>query len=163
MTGFWYRTSSLDRVSIGNAGAKYLKRGYYPRKYAGYWNWLRNSGHCRLGIQKVRGVDIETEAVLQVEQNIGLNGLSGRIKAMIGQPCLLRKPAPFVISNMLLNELLDVHHDLVRLTSPGDTLICSGLLGKQADELSSSVMQLGFENCLTLELENWRAVQFKSV
>jgi len=62
---------------------------------------------------------------------------------------------------MLLRELLDVRLDLARLTSPGGTLICSGLLGEQADELSIAATQLGFEYCSNLETENWRAVQFK--
>ena len=116
---------------------------------------------CRLGIQKVVGVDIETEAVAEVERNSELNGLSGRVKAVVGQPSSLKKSAPLVISNMLLRELLDVRLDLARLTSPGGTLICSGLLGEQADELSIAATQLGFEYCSNLESENWRAVQFK--
>ena len=116
---------------------------------------------CRLGIQKVVGVDIETEAVAEVERNSELNGLSGRVKAVVGQPSSLKKSAPLVISNMLLRELLDVRLDLARLTSPGGTLICSGLLGEQADELSIAATQLGFEYCSNLETENWRAVQFK--
>ena len=116
---------------------------------------------CRLGIQKVEGVDIETEAVSEVERNSKLNGLSARVKSVVGQPSSLKKSAPLVISNMLLRELLDIRLDLVRLTSPGGTLICSGLLGEQVDELNIAVKQLGFEYCSTLESENWRAVQFK--
>jgi ribosomal protein L11 methyltransferase len=116
---------------------------------------------CRLGIQKVEGVDIETEAVSEVERNSKLNGLSARVKSVVGQPSSLKKSAPLVISNMLLRELLDVRLDLVRLTSPGGALICSGLLGEQVDELNIAVKQLGFEYCSTLESENWRAVQFK--
>jgi ribosomal protein L11 methyltransferase len=116
---------------------------------------------CRLGIQKVEGVDIETEAVSEVARNSKLNGLSARVKSVVGQPSSLKKSAPLVISNMLLRELLDVRLDLVRLTSPGGALICSGLLGEQVDELNIAVKQLGFEYCSTLESENWRAVQFK--
>jgi ribosomal protein L11 methyltransferase len=116
---------------------------------------------CRLGIQKVEGVDIETEAVSEVARNSKLNGLSARVKSVVGQPSSLKKSAPLVISNMLLRELLDIRLDLVRLTSPGGALICSGLLGEQVDELNIAVKQLGFEYCSTLESENWRAVQFK--
>jgi ribosomal protein L11 methyltransferase len=116
---------------------------------------------CRLGIQKVEGVDIETEAVSEVARNSKLNGLSARVKSVVGQPSSLKKSAPLVISNMLLRDLLDIRLDLVRLTSPGGTLICSGLLGEQADELSIAVTQLGFEYCSTLESENWSAIQFK--
>ena len=118
---------------------------------------------CRLGIQKVRGVDIETGAVSEVERNSRLNGFYGRIKAMIGTPSFLKKSAPLVISNMLMHELLAVRHDLVRLTSSGGTLICSGLLMKQLDELSSTFTQLGFECCSTLVRGNWGAVQFKRI
>jgi ribosomal protein L11 methylase PrmA len=109
----------------------------------------------------VEGVDIETEAVSEVARNSKLNGLSARVKSVVGQPSSLKKSAPLVISNMLLRELLDVRLDLVRLTSPGGALICSGLLGEQVDELNIAVKQLGFEYCSTLESENWRAVQFK--
>ena len=116
---------------------------------------------CRLGIQKVKGVDIDIEAVAEVERNSKLNGLSARIEAVVGQPSSLKKSFPLVITNMLMLELLDIRLDLMRLTSPGGTLICSGLLGEQADELSIAVLQLGFEYCSTLDSENWSAVQFR--
>ena len=80
---------------------------------------------CRHGIKKVPGLDIEVETVAEVERNCELNGLSGRIIGHVGQPSFLKKPAPLVISNMLLSELLDIRLDLIRLTSPGGTLICS--------------------------------------
>ena len=39
---------------------------------------------CRLGIKKVTGLDIEAEAVAEVERNCELNGLSGRIIGDVG-------------------------------------------------------------------------------
>ena len=90
---------------------------------------------CRLGVKKVTSLDIEAEAVAKVERNCELNGLSGRIIGHVGQPSFfLKKSAPLVISNMLLSELLDILLDLIRLSSPGGTLICSGLFGKQEEE-----------------------------
>jgi len=116
---------------------------------------------CRLGIQKVIGVDIETEAITEVDRNSRLNGFCGRIEAIVGHPSFLKKTAPLVIINMLLNELLSVRHDLIRLTSSGGTLICSGILLKQLDELNSSLTRLGFECCSSLERGNWSSVRFK--
>ena len=46
---------------------------------------------CRLGIKKVTGLDIEAEAVVEVERNCELNGLSGRIIGHVGQPYYLKK------------------------------------------------------------------------
>ena len=45
---------------------------------------------------------------------------------------------------MLLSELLDIRLDLIRLTSPGGTLICSGLFGKQEEELRNSLTEISF-------------------
>ena len=45
---------------------------------------------------------------------------------------------------MLLSELLDIRLDLIRLISPGGTLICSGLVGKQEEELRNSLTEMGF-------------------
>ena len=78
-----------------------------------------------LGLYKVTGVDIETEAVTEVEQNCELNGLSRMVNGHVGQPSLLKKPTPLVVSKMLLSELLGIRLDLIRLTSPEGTLICS--------------------------------------
>ena len=116
---------------------------------------------CRLGITKVSGVDIEKEAVAEVVRNAELNGLSGKITALSGQPSLLKNSVSLVISNMLLSELLSVRLDLVRLTSPDGTLICSGLLANQVDEMCDSLSRLGFVFCSTLERENWCAIKFK--
>ena len=99
---------------------------------------------CRLGVKKVTGLDIEAEAIAKVERNCELNGLLGRIIGHVGQPSFLKKPAPLVISNMLLSELLDIRLDLIRLTSPGGTLICSVLFGKQEEELRNSLTEMGF-------------------
>ena len=116
---------------------------------------------CRLGLKKVTGVDIETEAVVEVDRNCELNSLSGKINGYVGQPSLLKKPAALVISNMLLSELLDIRLDLIRLTSPGGTLICSGLFGEQEEELRNSLMELGFVYRTFLEKENWHSIQFQ--
>ena len=99
---------------------------------------------CRMGIKKVTGLDIEAEAVAKVERNCELNGLSGRIIGHVGQPSFLKKPAPLVISNMLLSELLDIRLGLIRMSSPGGTLICSGLFGKQEEELRNSLTEISF-------------------
>jgi len=106
-------------------------------------------------------LDIEAEAVAEVERNCELNGLSGRIIGHVGQPTFLKKPAPLVISNMLLSELLDIRLDLIRLTSPGGTLICRGLFGKQEEELRNSLTEMGFVYRASLERENWNSIQFQ--
>ena len=59
---------------------------------------------------------------------------------------------------MFLHELQRVRLDLVRLTIPGGTLICSGLLGEQEYDLRNSLTELGFEFCSSLERENCQVI-----
>ena len=116
---------------------------------------------CRLRIKKVTGLDIEVEAVAEVGRNCELNSLLGRIIGHVGQTYYLKKPAPLVISNMLLSELFDIRLDLIRLISPGGTLICSGLVGKQEEELRNSLTEMDFVYRASSERENWNSIQFQ--
>ena len=116
---------------------------------------------CRLGIKKVTGLDIESEALAEVGRNCEMNGLSVRIIGYFRQSSYLKKPAPLVISNLLLSELLDIRLDLIRLTSPGGTLICSGLFGKQKEELRNSLTKMGFVYPASSERGNWNSIQFQ--
>ena len=59
---------------------------------------------------------------------------------------------------MFLHELQRVRLDLVRLTIPGETLICSGLLGEQEYDLRNSLTELGFEFYSSLERENCQVI-----
>ena len=103
-------------------------------------------------------MDFETEAFVELERNSELNCQSERINVQAGQLSLLKIPAPIVISNMFLHELQRVRFDLVRLTIPGRTLICSGLLGEQEYDIRNSLTELSFEFYSSLELENCQVI-----
>jgi ribosomal protein L11 methylase PrmA len=62
---------------------------------------------------------------------------------------------------MLLSKLLDIRLDLIRLTIPGGTLICSGLIRKQEEELRNSLTEMGFVYRASLERKNWNSIQFQ--
>ena len=99
-------------------------------------------------------MDFETEMLAEQERNSELNYQSERENIQAGQPSLLKIPAPIVISNMFLHELQRVRLDLVRLTIPGGTLICSRLLVEQEYDLRNSLTELGFEFYSSLERKN---------
>ena len=103
-------------------------------------------------------MDFETEEFVELERSSELNCQSERINVQAGQPSLLKIPAPIVISNMYLQELQRVRLELVRLTIPGGTLICSGLLGEQEYDLRNSLTEFGFELYSSLERENCQVI-----
>ena len=118
---------------------------------------------CRLGIKKVVGVDIDQNAIEEVERNSKLNGFFGRIKTIYGQPSYLKKSSSLVICNMLKSEILDISEDLLRLTCPRGTLICSGIMKGQDYELIRIFKKTGFFCCSTIEREKWCAIKFKRI
>ena len=99
-------------------------------------------------------MDFESEAFAELERNSELNCQSERINVQEGQPSRLKIPVQIVISNMFLHELQPVRLDLVRLTIPGVSLICSGLLGEKEYDLRNYLIELGFEFCSSFEREN---------
>ena len=116
---------------------------------------------CRLGVKKVKGVDIEEKTIEEVKKNTKLNGLYGRIETIVGQPFMLNTKAPLVICNMLFQELLSLRYDFFNLTNPQGTLICSGILKKQERELIEAICQVGFNFCSSRESQKWSAVRFE--
>ena len=117
---------------------------------------MRNSSNCGLPLRcsERTGVDFETDAFAELERNSELNCQPERKNVQAGKPSLLNIPAPIVISNMFLHELQRVRLDIVRLTIPGGTLICSGLLEEQEYDLRNYLIELGFEFCSSFEREN---------
>ena len=116
---------------------------------------------CRLGVKKVKGVDIEEKTLEEVKKNTKLNGLCGRIETIVGQPFMLKAKAPLVICNMLFQELLSLRYDFFNLTNPQGTLICSGILKKQELELIEAICQVGFNFCSSRRSQKWSAVRFE--
>ena len=64
---------------------------------------------------------------------------------------------------MLLSEILEVKKDLFRLTYPGGTLICSGILKRQESVLIEAICKAGFNFCSSIESQKWSAVSFERI
>ncbi len=74
---------------------------------------------------------------------------------------VLKQSAPLVVANMILAELRLVLPDLVHLTTPGGTLICSGLLNGQLPEWKAELAEQDFQAIAEAEQEGWAAVMFQ--
>jgi len=115
----------------------------------------------RLGVAQAEGVELLDDAVENAKANAELNGLSGRFRVTCGGADALTQSAPLVVANMILAELRAVLADLVRLTAPGGTLICSGLLAGQLKEWQDELAGHGFHAIADAEQEGWAAVVFQ--
>lgn len=90
---------------------------------------------AKLGAARVRGVDIDAQAVLSSRYNAERNDVIGEFSNVDEAP---PEPADVVLANILSNPLKVLAPLLARLTLPGGTLVLSGILPPQAADVADA-------------------------
>jgi ribosomal protein L11 methyltransferase len=103
--------------------------------------------------------DVEEAAVDNVRFNAAANGFGSRIKALLadGLSPALRTHGPFdlVAANILAEPLIAMAADLGEVVDPGGTLILSGLLARQEQDVLAAFHEAGFSHRFTVVLGEW--------
>lgn len=87
---------------------------------------------AKLGAASVVGVDIDAQAVQSSLDNAAQNGVT---MACYTVDRFVPQPAQIVLANILANPLRVLAPALAALVEPGGTLVLSGILAEQAEEL----------------------------
>ena len=90
---------------------------------------------AKLGAARVRGVDIDAQAVLASRYNAERNHVIAKFSHADEAP---PEPADVVLANILSNPLKVLAPLLARLTLPGGTLVLSGILPPQAADVADA-------------------------
>jgi ribosomal protein L11 methyltransferase len=90
---------------------------------------------AKLGAARVRGVDIDAQAVLSSRYNAERNDVIAEFSNADGVP---PEPADVVLANILSNPLKVLAPLLARLTVPGGALVLSGILPPQAADVAEA-------------------------
>ena len=90
---------------------------------------------AKLGAVRVRGVDIDAQAVLSSRYNAERNCVLAEFSNVDEAP---PEPADVVLANILSNPLKILAPLLARLTLPGGTLVLSGILLPQAADVADA-------------------------
>jgi ribosomal protein L11 methyltransferase len=90
---------------------------------------------AKLGAARVRGVDIDAQAVLSSRYNAERNDVIAEFSNVDEAP---PEPADVVLANILSNPLKVLAPLLARLTVPGGTLVLSGILPSQAADVADA-------------------------
>lgn len=93
-----------------------------------------------LGFRAVSGFDNDPEAVRVSEENAALNGLAGQVKFFVGDLVtgFSEGPADVVLANILANVLIQYARELIAAVAPGGTLILSGILAVEVEQVKSA-------------------------
>jgi len=115
-----------------------------------------------LGIGDVTSVDVEQRAVDTARSNLALNGLSEKVALIHGGMADAGTGYDVILANIFLEVLIGAMPDAASALKPGGTLIISGLLKGQEDELIKAAKAAGFELHGVCEDGRWVGASFNS-
>jgi ribosomal protein L11 methyltransferase len=98
-----------------------------------------------LGVGDVTAADVEQRAVDTARVNLALNGLSDKVRLIHGGMSDAGTGYDVILANIFLEVLIEVMPEAARALKPGGTLILSGLLKGQEDEVIASARAAGLE------------------
>ncbi len=107
--------------------------------------------------------DIDPVAVEVAQANVAANGLAGRVNCVVapgfGAP-ELRDNGPYdlIFANILKGPLIGLAPDIAANTAPGGTVILSGILLDQAQEVIGVYQQNGFNLTEEAAIVDWKTL-----
>lgn len=116
---------------------------------------------ARLGAAAAWGLDLERAALLEARRNFRLNGVAGRLHLARGGPDCLRGSFPLVLANLTAPVLRRARHDLAARVAPGGTLLLSGLVSRDREDLVLAYAARGFGLRRTRRREDWAALHLE--
>lgn len=123
----------------------------------------------KLGASHAVAVDVDGAAVVSTQENAGLNAIPAEAleigKGSVEEVLTGRytyKEAPLVLVNILAPIILRLFDDgLADLVSPGGTLLLSGILEHQEEEMRKKAEQNGFTYLERCSQGDWISLAFK--
>lgn len=102
--------------------------------------------------------DIDQVAVDVAEVNLRANGLEGRVETLVAEGFShprLAGPFDLVLANILKGPLIDLAVPMAKAVRPGGTVILSGLLSEQADDVAGNYVATGFNLIDRTDIVDW--------
>jgi len=87
------------------------------------------------GAARAVAIDIDADVVEVVQENAARNGLGDRIEAREGTVESITSTFPWVLANIEARVLRPLASELDRVLAPGGTLVLSGILESEHDEM----------------------------
>ncbi|GAB4207622.1 MAG: 50S ribosomal protein L11 methyltransferase [Sandaracinaceae bacterium] len=118
-------------------------------------------GALLLGAAKADGIDIDDESMQASAENAAANGVGGRLsvsKRPVGQ---VRGLFEIVLANIESRVLVPLAPAIAARVAPAGTLVLSGLLFHEEDEIREAYGALGLEPVRTAREKDWIAMVWR--
>ena len=113
---------------------------------------------------RVIASDIDEVAVDVARVNLKANGLADRVETHVAagfEDDALRGPFDLILANILKGPLIDLAPAMADASRPGGTVILSGLLTGQADEVAAHYGQSGFTLLKREDIVEWSTLTLR--
>ncbi|HTO13976.1 MAG TPA: 50S ribosomal protein L11 methyltransferase [Candidatus Binatia bacterium] len=117
---------------------------------------------ARLGVAEVLACDSDPDAVAAAGANAALNGVAGRVRAVLDDVATLAAaPAPLVLANLLAAAHRALGARYAALVAAGGVLVAGGLLDAEADDVAGALAAHGFRREAARSLEGWTSLALR--
>jgi ribosomal protein L11 methyltransferase len=123
---------------------------------------------ARLGCDEVLAIDNDPVAVSVAHENVAQNGVGEVVRASADDVAAVAQSFDWVVANIIAHTLIELARPLVERTRPGGSLVLSGVLTGQADEviaaMGSAARELGRSPPVVVDRRNrdeWIAVRLR--
>jgi ribosomal protein L11 methyltransferase len=114
---------------------------------------------AKLGSNQVTAVDIEEESVENTLENLTLNNTTANVK--LGSVDVLKGEAyDVILANINRNAIMFLIEDIVSLMNPGSTVLFSGFLEQNFEEVKDKADTFGLELQSRKQRGEWECLQF---
>ena len=141
-----HETTRLCVERLAALEARMVAEGQSPARVsvidAGCGSGILALSAAKFGFGEIMGFDNDPEAVRVSEENAQLNALGGRVEFMVGDLVtgLAGRSAGVVFANILADVLIRFAPELVGAVQPGGTLILSGILATENEQVRTAFL-----------------------
>ena len=116
---------------------------------------------ARLGVQTVRAIDSDPDAVASARANVERNGLGSRVTCDVADAATLdTPPAPLVLANLLAAAHRALAQRYQHLVTPGGALVVGGCLDTEAADVMAILAAHGFTPSGERSIEGWTTLAY---
>ncbi len=110
-----------------------------------------------LGAQTAVGIDNDPDAITVAQENAAKNALPTQLST--DDVTTLTATFPLVVANILAQPLIELAPAIAARVAPGGTLLLSGVLGTQADDVVKAYLAQGLTQPVVTPREEWVRIE----
>lgn len=137
---------------------KHLKPGMHVMD-VGTGSGILAIAAARLGAEDVLAIDIDPAAVKVARENIALNQVQARVRAVEGDLCKSEAmPCELAVANIVADAICMLAGPLTRHLEKGGLLICSGIIREREADVQKAAREAGYAPVDRVEQGEWVAL-----